>query len=446
VGLGGTVLLLLAGTQVLDWYWVAGLAAVSLGVGVYQMHKHVPSRYQLAQRIDRRLELADTLSTATYFGEHPKRGYEAVCAVQRREAEGMAGRVDLEAALPLERSRSVYPALGLLLIAAGLFALRFAVLGTLDLKPSLIEMAVDNFFAAPAEEARVKAPRLNLTPQAFDPAQPDAPAPPDDPAFQIPEDAQDASDLMKGDDQQKAGGKNDEGEKGPDNAAQEDAGESDKRGDPQAKQGDKQGDPKDGQDSSENSQDQRSMLDKLRDAVENLLNKMNPKEGNQQNAKNSNRQQKAQKGEKGQKGDEKGESSEGEPQTASGEQGQQSEEQDAKNAQSPGQQRPDENAKSGAGENEGEKTIRDAKMLEAMGKLSELLGRRASEISGQVTIEVGNTKQQLRTAFTQQQAGHGEAGSEIHRDEIPLVHQPFIERYFQEVRKGTPAPATAAAK
>ena len=81
-----------------------------------------------------------------------------------------------------------------------------------------------------------------------------------------------------------------------------------------------------------------------------------------------------------------------------------------------------------------------------MGKLSELIGQRANEVTGQVMIEVGNTKQSLRTAFTQQQAGHAEAGGEIHRDEVPLMYQQFVERYFEEVRKGTEGPATAAPK
>jgi len=156
IGLGGTVVLLLAGTAILEWYWVAALVLVSLGVGIYQMRKSVPSQYQLAQRIDRRLELADTLSTATYFGENPKLGHEAVCKVQRREAENLAGGVDLQAALPLPRSRYIYPAAALLLAAGGLFILRFALLGSLDLRPSLIEMAVDSFFATPAAAGEIE--------------------------------------------------------------------------------------------------------------------------------------------------------------------------------------------------------------------------------------------------------------------------------------------------
>ena len=432
IGLGGTVVLLLAGTQILDWYWVAALAAISLGVGIYQLRKRVPTEYQLAQRIDRRLELADTLSTATYFGANPRLGYEAVCQVQRREAEGIAGGVDLQVALPMQRSRFLYPVAALLLAVTGLFIVRFAVLGTLDLRPSLLEMAVDSFFATPAEQAALlKAPRADLRPDAFDPTQPNLPPSPEDLTASIPEQGNDASELLQGDSPDKGDAKGDKGEKGLNNA--------DQSGD---EKGDKQGD-QDGKEGSENSQDQRSMMDKLRDAVENLMNKMSPKPG-EKNAKNdSGKQQKGQKGEKGQKGDDKGDRAEGEPQADSGDQGDQSEQADAKAAEAPGQKKSDQ-AASGSGQNDGDKAIKDAEMLKAMGKLSELLGQRATEVTGQVMIEVGNTKQQLRTAFTQQQAGHGEAGSEIHRDEIPLMDQQFVERYFEQVRRGTQTPAKVA--
>jgi len=445
IGLGGTVLLLLIGTQILEWYWVAGIAIVSLGVGAYQIRRHVPSQYQIAQRIDRKLELADTLSTATYFGENPKLGYEAVCKVQRRDAEGLAASVDLHAALPLARSRYLYPAGALLLAALGLFIVRFAILGSLDLKPSLLEMAVDTFFSTPAEQARAKAPRLDLRPEAFDPAHPNEPPSPEDLTPLIPEEGKNPSDFLKGDSQEKGDTKGDSQEKGLDNKDQQGDKEGDKQADSKDSKADKQGDSKDGQDSSQN-QDQRSMLDKLRDAVDNLMNKMNSKSENKNAKSDAGKQQKGQKGDKGdkgQKGDEKAERAEGEPQSDSGEQSDQNKPDDAKASDAPGQKKSDQ-AASGAGQNDGEKALQEAKTLEAMGKLSELLGQRSNEITGQVMIEVGNTKQQLRTAFTQQQAGHGEAGSEIHRDEIPLINQPFVERYFEEVRKGTEAPAKAA--
>jgi hypothetical protein len=95
-----------------------------------------------------------------------------------------------------------------------------------------------------------------------------------------------------------------------------------------------------------------------------------------------------------------------------------------------------------------------AKELEAMGKVSELLGQRSAAISGEMMVEVGQTEQQLKTALTQQKAGHTDAGGEIHRDQVPLAYQTFVERYFQEVRKegeaaaakGNAAPAAGKGK
>jgi hypothetical protein len=36
-----------------------------------------------------------------------------------------------------------------------------------------------------------------------------------------------------------------------------------------------------------------------------------------------------------------------------------------------------------------------------------------------------------------------EAGSEIHRDEVPLMYQQFVEQYFEEIRKSPDAPKAA---
>ena len=78
-----------------------------------------------------------------------------------------------------------------------------------------------------------------------------------------------------------------------------------------------------------------------------------------------------------------------------------------------------------------------------MGQISEILGKRSADVTGQMMVEVGQTKQTLKTPWLDRQASHTEAGGEIHRDEVPLVFQPFVERYFEEIRK---APAKPAAK
>ena len=160
IGMAAVILLLLAGTQILDWYWPVLVVAVSLGIGIYRLRKSLPSVYKLAQQIDRRLGLADSLSTAVYFAAHPDPAREAVCEVQRRDAELVARRVNIQQALPPSRSRYLLPAAGLALVAFGLFAVRYAVTGSLSLEPSLFKIAYDSFFGPPAQVAKNQAKRL----------------------------------------------------------------------------------------------------------------------------------------------------------------------------------------------------------------------------------------------------------------------------------------------
>ena len=448
IGMGALILLLLIGTQVLDWYWPLLLIVASLGAGLYQLRKYIPSTYTLAQRIDTKLGLADALSTAVYFEAHPKEGSEPVCRLQHREAESTAAGVDLKAALPYTRSRYLAPAAGLLLVAAGLFAVRYAVTGSLHLQPSLLEMAIDTFFDTPAEEAPKAPLRADMRPEFFDPTNPDAP-PPLDELTEMPLETKEGSDLAKGDpgDDSKSNDKGEVSDKGKQSDDEQPA--DDQKGrDPNDKQGDKDGEGKQGDQDSpqESQQEERSMLDKLRDAVSNLMNKMNSNNSQKNQPQNSKQQQASKdKQQSGEKGDDKAERAEGQPQTDQNQKGDSNDKQQADAQQAPGE-RPSEEAAAGAGSQDGEKKAQQAKMLEAMGKMSQLLGQRSLEVTGQVMVEVGNTKQGLKTQWTQQNARHAEAGSEIHRDEIPLMYQPFIERYFEEVRKGAPPAAAGAAK
>jgi hypothetical protein len=106
-----------------------------------------------------------------------------------------------------------------------------------------------------------------------------------------------------------------------------------------------------------------------------------------------------------------------------------------KSSDRPGNQ----DSKSGMGQNEGDKSIKDAEQLAAMGKISEIFGKRAQQITGEITVEVSSGKQQLKTAWSERKALHADTGAEVNRDEIPLAYQTYIQRYFEEVRKTTPA-------
>ena len=91
-----------------------------------------------------------------------------------------------------------------------------------------------------------------------------------------------------------------------------------------------------------------------------------------------------------------------------------------------------------------QQAVREAEQLAAMGKISEIIGKRSAQVTGEVMVEVGSSKQQLKTPWSQRQAAHSEAGSEIHRDEVPLMYQQFVQQYFEEIRKSSePKPAAA---
>ena len=457
LGLSGAILLLLIGTSLLDWYWPVLLAAVSLAVGVYQVRHHLPSPYQLAQRIDHHAGLCDAISTAHYFVEHStenlKGESEEVRALQQQCAEELARGVNLDLALPAPRSRYGVIAGGLLLIALGLFALRYVVVGSLDLKPSLLTMAVDTFFQNEPDEVAALQPEPKMAPANFAANNGEPPENGTD-AVAVPQPNQDDQSLFNpsGADQLI---QQDKGANQSDNANKQ---KGDQKGEPSGEQQegadqesgdqsspDDQGANQEGTPSSQNpSRDQSdsSMLDKLRDALANMLNKMTDNDKQSEQANNNQDQQKQQsEGEKGGEQGKQDQQSQGQQQADGSQQAsEQGEAQQATNSNQPGQ--PSEQAASGSGSSEGKKDIEQAALLQAMGDVSELLMQRSENVTGQVMMEVGETKQTLRTELSTQQAGHSEAGSRIHRDEIPRIQQPYVERYFEQVHRA----ASQAAK
>src|SRR5260370_20263773 len=141
--MGGAILLLVLGTQILNWYWPRLLLVVGLGVGVYRMRQRIPSLYRLAQQIDHRLDLHDALSTAFHFMESPRKSEVIEC--QRHAAEQMARSASLETAVPVKTPRSAWVCAGLLLIAGGMFGLRYGLTRTLDLQRPIAEFHFNPF-------------------------------------------------------------------------------------------------------------------------------------------------------------------------------------------------------------------------------------------------------------------------------------------------------------
>ena len=111
----------------------------------------------------------------------------------------------------------------------------------------------------------------------------------------------------------------------------------------------------------------------------------------------------------------------------------------AKSGQHSGQDSPSQEAKSGVGSEEGDKSNKLAEQLAAMGKISEILGKRAQNMSGEVMVEVSSGSQQLRTQYSGRSAEHSDTGGEISRDEVPLMYRQYVQHYFEQIRHASPA-------
>ena len=192
-------------------------------------------------------------------------------------------------------------------------------------------------------------------------------------------------------------------------------------------------------------------MDKLKDAMNNMLNKMKMQQpGNKQQQQQQSASKEGSQSQQGQKGDQQGQQKDQQGQQSAGDakdqkadakdgqQGQKSENAQGKSSDQKGQQQSADN-KSGMGKQDGSKDLLDAQNQQAMGKISEIFGKRQQNLSGEIMIEVSSGKQQLKTAYTGKTASHKESGGEINRDEVPLIYQQYVEKYFDQIRKADAA-------
>ena len=477
--MAGAILLLLTGTQILDWWWPLVLFAAGAALSAWRTMRFLPSPYSVAQLVDRQLDLKDSISTAFHF-QQPAPGRAVspdIVAAQCALAERTAAGIDAAAAVPWRMPRQVMPALALAGVAVALFVVRYGTSGSLDLRKPIVESVAD-FFQMASDKALAKngkAPKMpGNDPLGIDINQPDRDHQQLDKATEDALQVVDTPDVNAGtQNESKAqqqqvkstgekGGDNqeesaEEGERASaDSKGKEGNGESGQAGDQAAK--DQKGDQAAKQAGGDNS----SLMDKMRDAMANLMAKLkipqqqggaqkqqasSQKGGQKQGSKQDSGG--GQKGEKGQ-GNPQGKGAPGDDPDAKGnEPGEQQAQAGQGQSNEKGQEGGSPNeAKSGMGKQDGSKEIKDAEQKAAMGKLSEIFGKRAENMRGEVMVEVTSSKQQqLRTGYTQRGATHGDTGGEVHRDEIPQHLQHYVQQYFEQVRKGeaTAAPPAVSA-
>jgi hypothetical protein len=459
--LAALILLLLLGTQILSWQWAVAIPLASLAAGFYQVRRRLPSRYAVAQLVDHRMELADTLSTALYFSQQEPASPDSreIRQTQFERAAELARSVDVRRAVPYAVPRTIYLMAALFLVAGSLFALRYGLSKRLDLKQPLASMLPESFGGGKStEHAKNSRPNPKRNPEVpydsgatgdqdrNDPGQQDSSQSLDtanepDPESNITAPSKSGNgkkqtdqpdDKMAGDDQEAAG----DGKSGGD--SDEPSGE---QGDNKASQ--PQNQPNSKQDSS-NAGENSSLMSKVKDAMQNLLSRIKPQQnqpksgeqnamdqkGNQAKGQQNGGKQQSKDG-KQQNGNQQGEAQEGQ----NGEEAKNSDNAQGKGSGKSDSQQASKQPGSGIGSQDGDKAIKDAEQLAAMGKISEILGKRSANISGEATVEVQTTSQQLRTPYAQRTNQHSQGGAQISRDEIPVSLQPYIQQYFEQVRK-----------
>jgi hypothetical protein len=191
--------------------------------------------------------------------------------------------------------------------------------------------------------------------------------------------------------------------------------------------------------------EQNGLLDKMRDAMSNLMEKFNSKSDSPQSQQSQQASEQAQSESKGQK-QQSGRSKSDTPaeELAQGMEASDAAGENSKSSQSEQSAR-DKNPqeRSGAGRSDGSKDLELAEHAEAMGKITELLGKRARSLQGDITVEVKDSRNQtVRTPYADRKASHADAGGEVSRDEVPLHLQPYVRRYYEQVRR-QPDPGTS---
>lgn len=456
-GLAGFVLLLITGTQILDWHWPLLLLAAAAGASWYRGRRGVPDAYRTAQRLDNALGSHDTISTAYHYAaDPPARIPDPVFLSELNERADSAARgLDAATVLPLRRPRAAVPLLLLTVVAAGVFALRYGILETLDLRAPLAKVSFDTLTGVPTPPPQKRgAPRPNVPqpealflPEAERASVEESELAQEEMLRQFEADSNTAGRSGAGKDGRKseAGAEGDEGEEDAED------GEDSSGNDPNRPPG--AGDPRraqnEGPPPAKTPEKDSSLLDKMRDALANLMEKMKIEpQGADQQQMASNKKAGGQSGEGQKKQSDRGSpakgqpDAQGDPNDAQGDPDADS--QQAQDSSSPGQKStdsPSPDQKSGVGQQDGRKDTELAEHAEAMGKLTELLGKRSQNLQGEIMVEVTNSRnQQARTPFEQRQAARGEGGDSA-RDEVPLHLQPYIQQFYEQVRRAPPPAA-----
>lgn len=460
--LAGAILLLLLGTQLLNWYWLVLLALVGVTVAAFRFHRHQLSPYRIAQILDRRLNLSDTLSTAWFVLKTPAPS-NAARQLQLRHAETVAAAVQPRTAFPPHQLRTWAPNALLFLVLFTLFGVRYFSADQLSFRRTLLPIHFGHFLNASAElrnanhRAQGSAPNKKL---ALPPGAATSP-------LHETSNSQSGSRMPgeKNELEQEAVSSREAGQ--PNGQSNPNAPQSQQsqeppsmnmsalndspnqppapsRNAPQLSPSATPSDRKNQQQPSKDaSSEEQSLTSKLRDVLSGLLAKMQQGASQQRGDAGGNRPHTANQDRNAagtnQSDQSSGRSNDSKEAQGSSLQAQQLPQntQAASNSPSKGSGNAaghrSSDGRSAAGRQDGSKDSKEAAELRAMGKLEEIIGKRSASLTGEMTVDSPSGTQQLRTGYTNKTGTHSGIGSEIDHDNIPVEDQQYVREYMKQV-------------
>lgn len=398
VALAGVAVLLVLGTDILNWFWPLLLGAMAAAFAVFRVHVRTFPPYRMAQVLDQRLGLQDSLATAWFLLSQRSAMRTAAAEFQIGQAEQAACSIRPAAALPSPGRRRWFPAIALLVLALTLGTVRYSKIEHLSLRQPLVQVQAANipilgdlFRTDPVGMARLpdglqRNGRAANTSRLQNSSAPDG----DSSASAVPGNAA------------KPGGH--QNQHGRAAGAASNSGLQKTALPPslfrQAKNAlaslaaDLRG-SESGRGASHKSSQEESTRSPAQTSSASSLNNGQRGAG----AKSAAMQKQG--------------PSLSSSQTTSG-----------KGMQS----------RSGIGRQNGDKELQRAADLAAMGKLAQILGKRSADLTGDISVQSVPGAAALRTPDTGRLAQHGNAGGEIRRDEVPPMYRDYVRQYMEEVR------------
>ncbi len=456
--LAGVILMLVLGTHILRWYWLLFFGVAAVGIAGYRVHVRRLSLYCVAQLLDRRLRLSDSLSTAWFLLTEGRPRQDAAARFQILRAERIAANVKLPGVFRFRGQRSWALASGLAAVAFGLFAVRYLVTDSLNLEQSMIPLPMGEVLEQIERAAvplHLRKPDLKAARrQGATPAQATLPNEQQRELF--------SQQNLKSDGTNAMGRPSSTGPAEARNTATRDqpqAGQtegSDKSSSAQSRLESEQSEAKNAGSQQEsgrrdeagsNDQNSSGLVDKMKDALSSLMAKLRPNTNGQNSSEGNQRQSQDQRS-----GDQtsaakdangnmqqsaRDQQANHEKNAPGAAQGQTTEKTQASQGQSSDEsaEKKSAGAHSGIGHTNGDKDIRSAEQLKAMGKLAEIIGKRSANLTGDMTVETSSSNQQLKTQYSGRVGRHADLGGEINRDEIPIAYRDYIREYMQLVHK-----------